>query len=61
MQHEFAEAYFNEAVDPEALGIPDYFDIIKVRTAAHRQRMALSVLLQHKRVLNHESRLREHQ
>ena len=34
MQHENAEAFFNEAVDPEALGIPDYFDIIKVRLAS---------------------------
>ena len=30
MQHDYAEAYFNEPVNPEALGIPDYFDIIKV-------------------------------
>ena len=46
MQHEFAEAYFNEAVDPEALGIPDYFDIIKVRTASDGRCMAIALLVQ---------------
>ncbi len=30
MQHDYAEAFFNEPVNPEALGIPDYFDFIKV-------------------------------
>ena len=31
MQHDVAEAYFNEPVDAEALGIPEYRDIIMVR------------------------------
>lgn len=30
MQHEVAEAYFNEPVDAEGLGIPEYHDLIKV-------------------------------
>lgn len=32
MQHEIAEAYFNEPVDAEALGIPEYRRIITVST-----------------------------
>jgi hypothetical protein len=31
MQHEIAESFFNEPVDPDALGIPEYRDIITVR------------------------------
>lgn len=30
MQHEVASAFFNEPVDPEALGIPEYRDVIQV-------------------------------
>ena len=30
MQHEISEKYFNEPVDPEALGLPEYRKIIKV-------------------------------
>ncbi len=31
MQHEIAESFFNEPVDPDALGIPEYREIIRVR------------------------------
>lgn len=30
MEHEFAQMLFNEPVDPDALGLPDYFDVVKV-------------------------------
>ncbi len=33
MQHEIAESFFNEPVDPDALGIPEYREIIRVRQA----------------------------
>ena len=29
MSNDLAQAYFNDPVDPEALGIPDYFEVIK--------------------------------
>ena len=29
MEHEIAETFFNDPVDPDALGIPEYRDIIK--------------------------------
>eukprot|EP00873_Tetraselmis_striata_P020375 jgi/Tetstr1/440639/TSEL_028949.t1 len=29
MEHEFAQMLFNEPVDPDALGLPDYFDVVK--------------------------------
>ena len=29
MQHEIADSFFNEPVDPEELEIPEYRDIIK--------------------------------
>lgn len=31
MQHKVAVDYFNEPVDPVALGIPEYFETVKVR------------------------------
>jgi hypothetical protein len=34
MQHEIAESFFNEPVDAEALGIPEYREIIRVRSNA---------------------------
>ena len=34
MQHEIADSFFNEPVDPEELEIPEYRDIIK---ASHAQ------------------------
>lgn len=30
MRHELAETYFNEPVDAEALGIPEYHNVITV-------------------------------
>ena len=33
MQHEIADSFFNEPVDPEELEIPEYRDIIKARHA----------------------------
>jgi hypothetical protein len=30
MNHECAQVLFNDPVDPVALGLPDYFDVIKV-------------------------------
>jgi hypothetical protein len=30
MQHEMAESFFNEPVDAEGLGIPEYREIVKV-------------------------------
>ena len=34
MQHEIAESFFNEPVDPDALGIPEYREIVQVRKSA---------------------------
>ena len=37
MQHEIAESFFNDPVDPHALGIPEYRDIVQVNPApTHR-------------------------
>ena len=33
MQHEIAESFFNEPVDPDALGIPEYRDFVQVNPA----------------------------
>ena len=33
MQHEIAESFFNDPVDPDALGIPEYRDIVQVNPA----------------------------
>ena len=30
MQHEIAESFFNDPVNPEALGIPEYREIVQV-------------------------------
>lgn len=32
MQHEIAESFFNDPVNPEALGIPEYREIVQVIT-----------------------------
>lgn len=42
MQHEIAVNYFNEPVDAEGLGIPEYREIIKVKTPLTRNERAFS-------------------
>ncbi len=42
MEHEIAETFFNDPVDPDALGIPEYRDIIKARPQPCHHTPALS-------------------
>lgn len=43
MHHEFAVAYFNEPVDPIALDLPDYPDVITVGRGRSVREGSLSV------------------